>query len=1208
MNTNSENIHQLLEKLELLLNRQEDFSKEVNDLKQEILKLKASELKKEETANIEKETIEVIKTEETVEETVEDKKTPAEPRPKKEPVPQPKALPSHKLRRDRQHSIIGGVCAGLADYFGIYRALVRFVFIFLSVIFCIGVLLYLILWIFTPRTIVSSNARAIPPKPKEIEPLVVKETAAISQPQQNEPPVVQEKIEPLPLEIVEPLVIKEAAPSPKPLEANPTVLKKKSKFSRPKSKLSLEKFIGENLANKIGIIIIIIGVAIGVKYSIEHDLLTPLMRIILGYLVGLGLLGFGIKLKKKYKDFSAVLVSGAIAILYITTFLGYELYQLFPITLAFFLMLVFTAFSIVAAINYNKQVIAFIGLVGAYGVPFLLSSNSGNVLFLFSYMTIINIGILIIAIKKYWKPLYLFAFLLSWLIFGTWVSDGYVQNLHYTLALVVALVFFIIFYLTFLAFKLVRKEKFNIADVLPLLANSFIYYGVGYHILDNHELGSQLLGAFTLFNGVLHFIVSVFLYKQKPINKNLFYLAISLAIVFVTITVPVQLDGNMVTLIWGVQAAVLFWIGRTKSISMYEYIAYPMMVLATLSLYQDWIPVFNYPNGDAHTTLTAVLNARFLTSLIFIAAFGFIYKINTSKSYTSPLTPDMAKVVSIIVPTIFLSTLYLSLRLELVIYCENLFMDSKLPIGEYDSIFNYDLLKFKNIWVILYSMLFVSVLSFINIKKLKNILLGRITLALLALALLTFMIQGLNNLSELRDSYLSQTNAEYYLIDSFHIWFRYVAYPFVALVLFAAYKYIRQEFMEVKLMKIFQLCFSIAVFWILSSELTHWLDILDATQWYKLGLSILSIVQASVLFWIGRTKSDRMYEYIAYPMMILATLIFYQDWEPLFNPYNTDTYTAITVVLNVRFIASLIFIAAFGFIYKINTNTSYTTPLNPDVAKVVVFLVPTIFLCTLYLSLRLELVSYWQNLFQGSKRTLGVSDTLFNYDLLKFKAIWVILYSMLFVSVLSFINIKKLKKKLLGRITLALLVLVLLTFMIQGLYNLSELRDSYLSQTNAEYYLIDSFHIWFRYVAYPFVALVLFAAYKYIHQQFMEVKLLKTFQLCLSLSVFWMISSELIHWLDLLDFAESYKLSLSILWGVYSLSLISIGIWKKKQHFRIVAIVIFLGTLIKLFFYDLAHLNTISKSIVLLSLGVLLLIISFLYNKFKASITEDPEN
>ncbi len=63
----------------------------------------------------------------------------------------------------------------------------------------------------------------------------------------------------------------------------------------------------------LSIIVTILGVSIGVKYSIDHNLLSPLTRIIVGYIVSLGLLGFGIKLKAKYNSYSAVLAGGAIA-------------------------------------------------------------------------------------------------------------------------------------------------------------------------------------------------------------------------------------------------------------------------------------------------------------------------------------------------------------------------------------------------------------------------------------------------------------------------------------------------------------------------------------------------------------------------------------------------------------------------------------------------------------------------------------------------------------------------------------------------------------------------------------------------------------------------------------------------------------------------------------------------------------------------------
>jgi len=116
------------------------------------------------------------------------------------------------------------------------------------------------------------------------------------------------------------------------------------------------------------------------------------------------------------------------------------------------------------------------------------------------------------------------------------------------------------------------------------------------------------------------------------------------------------------------------------------------------------------------------------------------------------------------------------------------------------------------------------------------------------------------------------------------------------------------------------------------------------------------------------------------------------------------------------------------------------------------------------------------------------------------------------------------------------------------------------------------------------------------------------FDLLLHVTILWIVSSELINWMELSGSDESYKLGLSILWGVYSLFLISLGIWKKKKHLRIGAIALFAVTLIKLFVYDISHLETIPKTIIFISLGVLLLIISFLYNKYKHIITEELQD
>jgi uncharacterized membrane protein len=96
------------------------------------------------------------------------------------------------------------------------------------------------------------------------------------------------------------------------------------------------------------------------------------------------------------------------------------------------------------------------------------------------------------------------------------------------------------------------------------------------------------------------------------------------------------------------------------------------------------------------------------------------------------------------------------------------------------------------------------------------------------------------------------------------------------------------------------------------------------------------------------------------------------------------------------------------------------------------------------------------------------------------------------------------------------------------------------------------------------------------------------------------ICNEYLHWLDLAGYHNQYKLGLSLICGSYALVILFIGLVQDKKHLRVGAISLFAVTIGKLFVYDLASLSTISKTVVMIALGVLLLVASFLYNKYKA--------
>ena len=670
-------------------------------------------------------------------------------------------------------------------------------------------------------------------------------------------------------------------------------------------KSDLERFIGENLINKIGIAVTVIGVAIGAKYAIDHQLISPLTRIISGYLVGFGLLFFAVRLKKKYENFSAVLLSGSMAIMYFVTYAAFSFYNLYPQVVAFILMVIFTVFTVTAALSYNREVIAVIGLVGACAVPFLLSEGSENVVILFSYIAIINAGILVIAVKKYWKPLYFSAFVLTWLIYFSWYFVNYKSDNDFGVALIFLFVFFIIFYLTFLSYKLIRKEKFDIFDILLLLSNSFIFYGVGYSILKNHQPGENILGLFTLGNALIHSIVSAAIYRNRLADKNLFYLVSGLVVVFITIAIPVQLSGNWVTLLWICEAALLFSIGRTRSAPVYEFLSYPLILLSFLSLAEDWskVQIMVLDKTSLHE-FTPLMNIQFLSSVIYISAFAIILYLYYNKRYEAPLADkdSLKGLLNYCIPGLFILVIYLTFRMELTAYWNHVITSSKFDITGNDlkisRISDPDLKNYKSIWLCNYTLLFLALLSFINTKQIKEQVLGITVFWLSFFTIFIFLFQSLYLLSELRESYISPFQEVSFQKSGFNVTIRYISFVFTAISLTATSLWIRREQVADYFKIIFSLLVHLTILWVLCSEMLNIMDLLKNTTSYRFGLSILTGVYALMLIALGISGKKRHLRIAAMALLgVTLVKLFFYDITRLDTIMKTILFLALGILM-----------------------------------------------------------------------------------------------------------------------------------------------------------------------------------------------------------------------------------------------------------------------------------------------------------------------
>ena len=325
--------------------------------------------------------------------------------------------------------------------------------------------------------------------------------------------------------------------------------------------------------------------------------------------------------------------------------------------------------------------------------------------------------------------------------------------------------------------------------------------------------------------------------------------------------------------------------------------------------------------------------------------------------------------------------------------------------------------------------------------------------------------------------------------------------------------------------------------------------------------------------------------------------------------YYSDQRDAIQPIFNIHFLSSILFIGVFGFMNWLQQNERFPSSISKGqwIGQLLRYAIPGVLLAVLYFACRSEIEYYWQYrhnvLSQNNDPTLSVMD----YTMIRMKNIWVVYYSLAFLSLLSWANMRFIKNRLLGWINLGLNAFAILSFLSVGLYELSELREYYNSNLMGTQQIAAHSDTILRYLGYALVSFLLYTTYRYQRRPFIGLKLSWPYDALLHLSVLWITSAELIHWMAVGDSDNGYKLGLSILWGVYSLFLIGIGISQRKAHLRVGAIVLFAITLLKLFFYDIAHLNTMAKTIVLVSLGLLLLVISFLYNKFKDVIADESD-
>jgi uncharacterized membrane protein len=668
-----------------------------------------------------------------------------------------------------------------------------------------------------------------------------------------------------------------------------------------KAALGFEETIGARWFSIIGIIVLVLGIAIGVKYAIDQNLINETTRLVLGYLAGGIILTLALLYKKKYDVFSAILLSGAMSVMYFTTYVGYSHYHFYSAPAAFLIMAVFTGFTVFAAHVYNYEIIALIGLVGGYALPPLLSTGSGEIQYMFGFMLILNSGVLALSFKKYWKFVNHVAYALTWLIFAVWMTSSYKPEIYFGRTLFFATAFYLIFYMSFIAYKIFRNKSFSAWDVILVLSNSLIYFGIGYNAMNN-KYYEFYQGLFCVLNAVFHLGFALLCKKKELADKTIFYFIIAMVISFITMAIPVQLNGNYVTLIWLCEMTVLIWMTKKTNIHTYKYLAYGLSILAFFSLWHDWSN-YSYFSNNTDTTLAfePFMNRYFLTSIIGTGVFGYVWFINRQM-----LNTTLSRISNVVLIVFGLIVCYMTFANEIMLYFDIQYKLSETKHYDeylYDWSTYYDAAwnSYCGLWMIIYSMVFLSVLAWLSIKKFTDAVFAYICWTMNFLMLIIGVTAGFSIISDLKME--AVYNYSYSVITTWNYNSRYLFLPFVALMIFMIYQFRNADILK-KIRPINFWLFHMTILAVLSNELSHIMTVTHLNDYdhyskvaYRMGYTVLWGVYSMALITYGILRERKTLRFIAISLFILTLLKLAGDAMSMTMGYRLIVFIVIGIIL-----------------------------------------------------------------------------------------------------------------------------------------------------------------------------------------------------------------------------------------------------------------------------------------------------------------------
>jgi len=313
--------------------------------------------------------------------------------------------------------------------------------------------------------------------------------------------------------------------------------------------------LGGTWLSRVGAILFFLGVGFFLKHAFDQDWIGPKGRVLTGLVAGLALMAGGARLARgaTYRVPAQSLVAVGIGVLYLSLYAAHSFYQLVEAPGAFTAMAIVTAAGVAAALRLDSRALAVLATLGGLLTPIILSTDTDAAAALFTYLAILDLGVLLVAVWRGWPGVAVLAFAGTQILYWSWLERWY-QTERFPTAFGWATAFF----LAFAAWALVGSPRerpvavVRLGRALVILAAPAVYFTAARRVL--HDPSGRQLALLALLLAAAYYVAARTAARSAQGGPRVAVLHRALALGFLTVAPAVTLGPHHLVIVWSVVA------------------------------------------------------------------------------------------------------------------------------------------------------------------------------------------------------------------------------------------------------------------------------------------------------------------------------------------------------------------------------------------------------------------------------------------------------------------------------------------------------------------------------------------------------------------------------------------------------------------------------------------------------------------------------